>query len=258
MREQLRRLIIRLGKAGTVAAITAVSAGFSLVVTMLLMTALGQPLDFMSLLISVLVPLAVASTVSWGVVDVLFRVHHLEEEIRRVATYDMVTGVMTRHAFYSAAGTAHRIATRNRTALSVITIDIDDFKRINDSHGHAAGDSVLRSFGGTLKECARKSDIVGRIGGEEFAILLPDTGIDGAMHLAGKIRAAALNAAVEACGRSIGFTVSIGAAEISHADETPLDVLIRHSDQALYAAKRGGKNIVMAHPAGALQGGGAD
>jgi diguanylate cyclase (GGDEF)-like protein len=256
MIEQLRRMMVRLGKAGTVAAITAVSAGFSLVVTMLLMTALGQPLDFMSLLISVLVPLAVASTVSWGVVDVLFRVHHLEEEIRRVATYDMVTGVMTRHAFYSAAETAHRIAMRNRTALSVITIDIDDFKRINDSHGHAAGDSVLRLFGSTLKDCARKSDIVGRVGGEEFAILLPDTGLAGAMHLAGKIRSAALEANVDAGGRNIRFTVSIGVAEIDHASATLLEDLIRLSDHALYAAKRGGKNIVMAHPAGALQGGG--
>ena len=253
MRENLRQIIVRLGRGGTVAAITAVSAGLSLIATILLMTAFGQVPDFMSLLISVLVPLAVASTVSWAVVDVLLRVHHLEEEIRRVATYDMITGVMTRHAFYSAAETAHRIATRNHSALSVITIDIDDFKCINDAHGHAAGDSVLRSFGATLKDCARKSDIVGRIGGEEFAIVLPDTDLDGAIHLAGKIRSAVLDGCVETGGQSIVFTVSIGAAEIDHAGETPLETLLKQSDLALYAAKRSGKNIVMPHSGSRLE-----
>jgi len=257
MRENMRQVIVRLGRTGTVISITAVSTGFPLITTTLLMTAFGQPLAFMPLLISVLVPLVVASTVSWAVVDVLFRVHHLEEEIRRVATYDMITGVMTRHAFYSASETAHRIASRNRSALSAIMIDIDDFKSINDTLGHAAGDHVLRSFGATLKDCARKSDVVGRIGGEEFAIVLPDTNLEGAIHLAGKIRAAAVDAGVETGGKTIAFTVSIGAAEIDHTRATPLETLLRQSDLALYAAKRNGKNIVMPRPVDALKTGAA-
>lgn len=245
MCEALRQLIIRLGRGGTVAVITAASVALSLAMTALLMAAGGDGMDTRTLLVSTVVPLVVASSVSWGVVNVLFRVHSLEAEIRRVATYDMVTGVMTRHAFFSAAEAAHRLAVRNQSALSVITIDIDDFKKINDSHGHAAGDRVLKAFGDTLLQCARKSDIVGRIGGEEFVIALPDTGLDGALNLAGKIRAATLDTRVDAGVQPIAFTVSIGAAEICHAEATPLEKLLRQSDQALYAAKRMGKNIVM-------------
>jgi len=252
MREYLRQLIVRLGRTGTVITITGISLAFSLAPTILLLTAFGQPPQFEYLLIAVLVPLAVASTVSWAVVDVLLRVHHLEQEIRRVANRDMVTGVMTRHAFHAAAETAHRIAGRNRSALSAIMIDIDDFKRINDSHGHAAGDSVLRFFGATLKDCARKSDIVGRVGGEEFAIVLPDTDLEGAMNLAGKIRSAVQQARIEAGGRCISFTVSIGAAESGPTGETSLENLLKQSDLALYAAKRNGKNVVVPHSDGML------
>lgn len=252
MCESLRQLIIRLGQGWTVCLITAVSITGSVAITSLLTYAFGHPLDSLTLTISTLVPLLVASTVSWFVVNVLFRVHTLEAEIRRVATYDMVTGVMTRHAFFSAADTAHRIAMRNQSALSVITIDIDDFKRINDTHGHAAGDSVLKHFGATLAQCARKSDIVGRIGGEEFVMMLPDTGLEGALHVAGKIRAATLDSPVDCGGQSIAFTVSIGAAEICHVEATPLEKLLKQSDQALYAAKRMGKNIVMPRSAGSV------
>lgn len=250
MCESLRQLIIRLGHGRTVCLITVVSIIGSVTITALLTRAFGHPLDSVTLAISTLVPLLVASTVSWFVVNVLFRVHNLEAEIRRVATYDMVTGVMTRHAFFSAAEAAHRIAMRNQSSLSVIAIDIDDFKRINDTHGHAAGDSVLKQFGETLAQCARKSDIVGRTGGEEFVMVLPDTGLEGALHVAGKIRLATLDARVDCGGQLIAFTVSIGAAEICHADATPLENLLKKSDQALYAAKRMGKNIVMPQSAG--------
>lgn len=179
----------------------------------------------------------------------LFRLHALESEVRRVATVDMLTGVMTRHAFFSAADTVHRIAARNLPPLSAININIDDFKRINDSHGHAGGDLVLKTFGKTLRQCARNSDIVGRIGGEEFVMVLPDTALEGAIHLGQKILAATAGARVKNEGGLISFSVSIGAAEIIHAEKTSLEQLLRQSDQALYAAKHMGKNTVSTLPA---------
>lgn len=242
----MRHHIVKLGRFRTVAVITLASTVFSVVLTALLMLTFGMELTVAPMAISVIVPLVVASTISWGVVEVLFRVHRLEEEIRHVATYDMLTGVMTRRAFFNAAESVLRVATRNRTSVSALSIDIDDFKRINDSHGHPAGDAVLSTFGTTLRQCARKSDIVGRIGGEEFALLLPDTDLPGAVNLAGKIQAALLQS--HAAG-VVRFAVSIGVAHLNGNNTTTLETLLRQSDHALYQAKRSGKNSVVAYPA---------
>jgi len=243
----MRHYIVKLGRIKTVTIITLVSCVLSIVLTALLMTMFGMELDTPSLVISALVPLIVASTVSWGVVEVLFRVHRLEEEIRRVATYDMLTGVMTRRAFFNAAESVLRVAGRNRTPVSTLSIDIDDFKRINDSHGHSAGDAALCAFGSVLRDCARKSDIVGRIGGEEFALLLPDTDLAGAVNLAGKIRAAMPNAVIGTGTGIVHFTVSIGATQSDESGSMTLEALLRQSDLALYRAKRSGKDSIVAY-----------
>jgi len=241
----MRHYIVKLGRIRTVIIITLVSCVLSIVLTALLMTLFGMELDTPSLVISALVPLIVASTVSWGVVEVLFRVHRLEEEIRRVATYDMLTGVMTRRAFFNAAESVLRVAGRNKMPVSALSIDIDDFKHINDSHGHSAGDAALCAFGSVLRDCARKSDIVGRIGGEEFALLLPDTDLAGAVNLAGKIRAAMPGAVIGTSTGIIHFTVSIGATQSAENGSMTLEALLRQSDLALYRAKRSGKDSIV-------------
>jgi diguanylate cyclase (GGDEF)-like protein len=246
----MRHHIIRLGRVRTVAVITLVSTLFSVTLTAVLMLALDMDITPQPLAISVLVPLIVASSVSWGVVEVLFRVHRLEEEIRHVATYDMLTGVMTRRAFFNAAESVLRVAGRNRTPVSALSIDIDDFKRINDGYGHSAGDAVLSAFGTALRQCARKSDIVGRIGGEEFSLLLPDTELAGAINLAGKIQAALPHENVCTGKGVIRFAVSIGIAHTAGDGSMTLEALLRQSDLALYQAKRSGKNKINVYPAG--------
>lgn len=248
----MRNFIVRIGRTGTVILITLVSITASLLLTTVLMKSFDMDVTMEPLIIAALVPMAVASTVSWGVVAALFRVHHLEEEIRRVATYDMVTGLMTRRAFFSASESIHHLSCRNKTPLSVLCIDIDNFKRINDGHGHSAGDAVLEFFGNTLSQCARKSDVVGRIGGEEFAMLLPDTDLTGAINLARKIRNAINDAGVLFSDQTIKFTVSIGAAEINHEEAPALEALLQQSDVALYAAKGSGKNNITVYQPGGL------
>jgi len=132
------------------------------------------------------------------------------------------------------------IARRNDLPLSVLLIDIDDFKRRNDTHGHAAGDDALRALAAVLRSIIRAGDIAGRVGGEEFAILLPATPSDGA-----KVFATRLQTSLQTMECTSGpLTVSIGIASLAAATGN-WEQLVSEADNAMYAAKRAGKNRYM-------------
>jgi two-component system, cell cycle response regulator len=122
-------------------------------------------------------------------------------------------------------------------------IDLDRFKAINDERGHAAGDDVLRALAATVKEVVRLSDVSGRLGGEEFAVLLPETTARDAVVMAERLRAAIVGVRVPTGGVPIRFTASFGVAEFNEHDGS-LDALIARADAALYQAKRDGRNRV--------------
>ncbi|MCK7583679.1 MAG: GGDEF domain-containing protein [Chromatiales bacterium] len=132
---------------------------------------------------------------------------------------------------------------RHGLPLSVLLLDIDKFKRINDSYGHAVGDIVLRTLATTIGDCVRTTDVPARFGGEEFVVILPGTDIAGAELLANRIRAAvdALRCDVQGAAGMLQFTVSIGVATL--AGETG-QRLVERADEAMYAAKRAGGNRV--------------
>jgi diguanylate cyclase (GGDEF)-like protein len=134
-------------------------------------------------------------------------------------------------------------AERHKKAMSVLIIDIDHFKRINDSHGHAIGDEVLRELGWRMANVVRAEDVLGRWGGEEFLVLLPQTAEEGAASVAERIRAAASASPVTlAGGASVRATVSIGGATTTRRfDET----LVDRADEALYRAKEQGRDRVI-------------
>jgi diguanylate cyclase (GGDEF)-like protein len=119
-------------------------------------------------------------------------------------------------------------------------LDLDHFKNVNDSYGHPAGDAVLKDFVQTVKEVLRESDVIGRIGGEEFAVLLPNTTQDGACALANRILAAVRANPVAFEGHCIAYTVSIGASHFT--TQKSLGELLAESDAALYRAKKAGRN----------------
>ena len=161
---------------------------------------------------------------------------------------DPLTGCLNRRGFEQALAREVARSARVGSELSLLLLDLDHFKRINDTHGHAAGDDVLRAMGRLLLTSAREGDIVGRVGGEEFAMLLPDTGGRGAQQFAtrlcGLVRAYAYD--VESDGRTLGVTTSIGIATVQRRDgrHTAQDgpTLMRQADIALYAAKRAGRD----------------
>ena len=170
----------------------------------------------------------------------------LEEELRRLAEIDVLTGVATRRAFVSAAEAAIAGASEQRP-LAMIALDIDHFKTINDLHGHIAGDKVLAAVGEELRRDCRTPDVVGRLGGEEFAILLTHTRLDAAESIAERIRLRLLDVVVPVDGAAcVTVTASFGVAAF-RAEDTYEDLLAR-ADDGLYRAKRAGRDrVVVVH-----------
>ncbi len=126
---------------------------------------------------------------------------------------------------------------------AVLMLDIDHFKRVNDQHGHAAGDAVLRHLASLMRVGQRKIDKLGRVGGEEFAILLPGANGDAALAYAERLRQSVAGTPIEIDGVMLAITVSIGIASLNAADPTADAALIR-ADKALYSAKEAGRNRV--------------
>jgi len=168
------------------------------------------------------------------------------EDLRRATIMDHLTGIANRRAFFDAAARELERWRRAPRPVSLLLIDADHFKNVNDRYGHAAGDAVLRSLATTLSGCAREIDVVARLGGEEFVVLLPSTDTAGATTVAERIRAAVAASAVEVNGNLIRCTVSIGISSMER-DITGLDALIERADKALYVAKAAGRNRVKAH-----------
>jgi diguanylate cyclase (GGDEF)-like protein len=164
-------------------------------------------------------------------------------ELKRLATTDQLTGLSNRAHFMDSAEAELRRADRFNRDLAVLMIDIDFFKHINDQHGHAAGDEALRVFSSVLKRETRGVDLLGRIGGEEFSVVLPETGVEAGLQIAERLRIALEESSfVFHHSVPISFTVSIGVALLQAGDG--LDSLLARADNALYQAKHAGRNRV--------------
>jgi len=166
-------------------------------------------------------------------------------ELHHLATTDLMTGVHNRHSFMQDLYREFVRGRRYRTPLSLLVFDLDFFKQINDGYGHAAGDEALRAFAKAAGECLRGMDVLGRLGGEEFGILLPNTVLDQAEIVAERIRAAVTEIAIETEYGTVRFTTSVGVAQSVEGDDS-VDTLLARADAALYAAKAAGRNRVVA------------
>ena len=169
----------------------------------------------------------------------------LEHDLELQARTDPLTGLFNRRHFMPLAENELARAIRYRGSLSAIMLDIDHFKRINDTRGHRTGDLVLQHLAKLAKLTLRDVDIVGRLGGEEFAILLPQTGIDQALEVADRLRQAIAESEVMPdAGLPLRYTASLGVACVTQGVQTNVDALLNEADQALYAAKKAGRNRV--------------
>jgi len=156
------------------------------------------------------------------------------------ARTDALTGLLNRRGFETQMAFAVALARRSSRPLSLITVDVDHFKRVNDTYGHEAGDEVLRRLARTLESRLRGSDVVARLGGEEFVALLPDTDLNGAQSIA----QALVTAMAEQQDPVVGtITVSAGVATMRGAEDNGA-AMLRRGDAALYEAKGQGRNRV--------------
>jgi diguanylate cyclase (GGDEF)-like protein len=171
-----------------------------------------------------------------------------EIELRLAANIDVLTGAMSRRAFRKEAERAVHLAARHRHELSLVTFGLDHFKRINDFYGHPMGDIVLQRSAAACMAQLRKSDMMGRLGGEEFAVLLPLSGAKAACEVAERLRLAVAAELYEKDGRAFHVTASFGVVGCS-AGAPDLEAMMHEADAALYEAKSSGRNRwVMAPP----------
>jgi len=167
----------------------------------------------------------------------------LKSHLSKLALTDELTYLHNRRAFISSLNKELSRAKRNNEDLSVLMIDIDFFKKINDKYGHHVGDITLQHFSHEATNAIRNEDLIGRLGGEEFAVLLPNTAINSAADLAERLRKTIEDAYIEFDGQKISFTVSIGVAVLDDENMTST-TLLNNADQALYNAKESGRNRV--------------
>ena len=195
--------------------------------------------------------LAFAFVVSSSFGFLLMHVERADIAAKRLATIDPLTGVYNRRTFLELAEREMSRCGRTGAALSVIMLDIDHFKRVNDSFGHIAGDETLRRFVALVQGCLRRADLVVRLGGEEFSVLLPEVQLGEASALAERIRSAVAESPLVIGSSIIPITVSAGVAALHQADGHNIDHLLHRADSALYQAKNQGRNRVVAQADGA-------
>lgn len=246
-RRSINDKVIAIGRTKIVAIITLVAIIMAVAVayTLILLFADNNFPVLFVLNMAIFIPIVIAPVLAWPLVGSHFRLINIERELYFSATYDMLTGFLSRNAFFSNLKLVHDLAIRNKTPLTIASIDIDEFKKINDSYGHAAGDEVLRVFGDLVKSAVRKSDFVGRVGGDEFVLVLPYTEVAEASHVAENIRALVENTPVTYGNMQISFSLSIGISQVDSFTPEMIDEVLVYSDKALYQAKQSGRNCVV-------------
>jgi diguanylate cyclase (GGDEF)-like protein len=167
----------------------------------------------------------------------------LLHELQQYATIDGLTQLLNRRAWLEHCQRLVALAQRSQRPISVIMLDADHFKRINDTYGHDAGDQVLRTISACCQRNVRAGDLVGRYGGEEFVIFLPDTDRSAALHVAERLRSMLASTAISLSEQTLAITVSQGVVTMQ-GTSCDLTSMLIHADQALYAAKHAGRNTV--------------
>ncbi len=204
-------------------------------------TTVGGQMD-LNLLSQFVVLEAIVAAVLLGFGALILANEFITNELRHLAEVDPLTNVFNRRAFLTLLDKAISSAERTQTLVPVLVMDLDHFKKVNDTWGHRAGDDALRHFVLLANRCLRNEDVLGRLGGEEFAIFLPNAGGGGAIAVAERLRALVEAQPLVTDQRPIHLTVSVGATLCADGDTA--DAALQRADEAMYLAKKRGRNRV--------------
>ncbi|KAA3643088.1 MAG: GGDEF domain-containing protein [Chloroflexi bacterium] len=231
------RLINHLGVFGATALTSVFAVLFSVSITAFVLHLNEAPDYSMGLTLSVVIPTLLAPVFAYTTYQLVDRLNKQDRLLRTYAQEDALTGLFNRRYFTELAEKEIVRAKRYSLPVSMIMLDIDGFKNINDQHGHLVGDDVLRSIGKKLRETFRASDIVGRFGGDEFIILLPHTDEQQALESAQRIQDSLGEYAANGNSVDIHYETSLGVSTLQDAKQN-FDELVRIADHNMYTAKR--------------------
>ena len=241
------QFLMRIGHLESVVLITLFSVAASALITLICFSFLSPSVYTSSAFLwglSIFSPLIIAPFMSFSLMQLIFELEAARKLAFSLSIHDGMTGIYNRRHFMAMADSEFAKAIRYDLPLSIIMIDADHFKQINDSFGHKAGDGVLQAITKSIQSCLRSGDILARYGGEEFVLLMPYTDHKGALEVGERIRHAIASKPVLCDGGvSIPVTVSMGISAMSR-DIVSVEELLKRSDLALYRAKDNGRNQV--------------
>lgn len=195
------------------------------------------------MLIAIIVPAVITPLITGYLFVILEKLDHAESYLQKLVTVDDLTDVNNRRQFLKLASNEISRSKRYSNIFSILMMDIDNFKDINDNYGHIAGDKVLQALAHTCQSLIRPNDVLARFGGDEFVILLPMTSSEEAGDMAERIRQQLMGVTITGDHYKTGFTVSIGVASYTE-NVVSLDQVLLNADLALYEAKKHGRNKV--------------
>ncbi len=254
LRQRCARAVARWGVWRTTLGLSASVSLLSLLLTWAYIRALGYDTMGEAFSIALLVPLPMTLGTGWAIFSLIVALEQARHAAHVQSITDSLTGLANRRHFVQTAQRVLDQAQRQPQPLAILVLDIDHFKRVNDTHGHDAGDQVLVEVARRCTQCLRPQDLLARWGGEEFVVLLPNTPLALAHQLAERIReTVAFTAQLYTSSDAVRLTISVGVAGLAAGETRTLDALVQAADQALFQAKRAGRNQVSLAPGGASQ-----
>ncbi|MEK7705131.1 MAG: GGDEF domain-containing protein [Myxococcota bacterium] len=241
----LRQILRQLGVVRTTVLISAASVLISIAIVLPTKLYVSGELELSSIVLTVLVPAITAPLFGGVTVMLAYRLDAAQVDMQRMAITDELTQVANRRYFFEELRRESARTQRYGGDFSLVLLDVDDFKKINDVHGHLVGDEVLCALTRMCKQQCRDSDTFARFGGEEFVFILPHTAIEGAVLVAERVRQCVASTSVMAGGSIIRVTASVGVAAFDPG-ATDVQEVVARADAALYRAKHAGKDRVVA------------